>query len=238
MASTILAHFDSEADADRILTVLAKKVTLQDSAVLTPDAAGALTVESLSLSPDERAACEAQLKRGGFILLAQADESGPMLRALDEIAPQALVVALQPSPSSDVAAPAQAVEEETIPIVEAELRVGKREVRRGTARVHSFPVETPARQEVDLLEEEANIARRPVNRRLTDEEVISGGLLKERVFEIAEMREEAVVSKEAYVREELVMAKDVRQRTEQIEDTVRRTEVEMERLEPEETAPR
>ena len=37
-----------------------------------------------------------------------------------------------------------------------------------------------------------------------------------------------MVSKEARVKEELVVNKDVRERTETVEDTVRRTEVEVE----------
>jgi stress response protein YsnF len=46
------------------------------------------------------------------------------------------------------------------------------------------------------------------------------------------MREEAVVSKEAFVREEVVVRKRVTERIEEVRDTVRRTEVETERLEP------
>jgi stress response protein YsnF len=47
------------------------------------------------------------------------------------------------------------------------------------------------------------------------------------------MREEAVVTKEAVVREELVVKKTIEKRVERIQETVRRTAVEMERLEPE-----
>jgi stress response protein YsnF len=44
------------------------------------------------------------------------------------------------------------------------------------------------------------------------------------------MREEAVVSKQAFVREELIVKKTIERRVEQIDETVRRTEVETERL--------
>jgi stress response protein YsnF len=53
------------------------------------------------------------------------------------------------------------------------------------------------------------------------------------VVEITQMREEAVLTKESFVREELVVKKTVEKRVEQIRDTVRRTAVEVERLEPE-----
>jgi stress response protein YsnF len=120
--------------------------------------------------------------------------------------------------------------EQRIPIVEEELRIGKREVLRGGARVHARIEEHPVREEVELLAELTSIERRPAARRLSEQELEEGGLLRERVIEITEMREEAVVSKEAFVREELVVKKTVERRTEIIEDTVRRTRVETERL--------
>jgi len=70
-------------------------------------------------------------------------------------------------------------------------------------------------------------------RRISEAEIAESGLLRERVIEIGEMREEAMVSKQAVVREELVVRRDVEQRTERIADTLRRTEVDVERLEPE-----
>jgi stress response protein YsnF len=72
----------------------------------------------------------------------------------------------------------------------------------------------------------------PQGRSISEEEIAQSGLLQERVIEIGEMREEAVVSKQAVVREELVVRRDVEQRTERISDTLRRTEVDIERLEP------
>ena len=44
------------------------------------------------------------------------------------------------------------------------------------------------------------------------------------------MAEEPVVQKRARVREEVVVGKETKQRTEQVRDTVRRTEVEVEQL--------
>jgi stress response protein YsnF len=56
---------------------------------------------------------------------------------------------------------------------------------------------------------------------------LTGDMLQERTVEMTEMAEEAVVAKEARVREELVIKKTAEQRTEDVEDTVRRTEVEV-----------
>jgi uncharacterized protein (TIGR02271 family) len=113
--------------------------------------------------------------------------------------------------------------EEAIPIVEEDLNVGKRQVEHGRVRVHSHVVETPVQEEVTLREEEVRVERRPVDRPLTGTEAT----FQDRTIEAVERDEEAVVSKDARVKEELVIKKDVEQRTETVSDTVRRTEVEV-----------
>jgi stress response protein YsnF len=145
----------------------------------------------------------------------------------------------EPAPEPEAIAPSEpepappVQAEERIPLVEEELRVGKRTMVRGGARVHSYMEEVPVTTEVELLDERTSIERRSVDRRLTEEEIASSGLLQDRVVEITQMREEAVVTKEAVVREELVVKKTIEKRVERIQETVRRTAVEMERLEPE-----
>ncbi|WP_376090590.1 YsnF/AvaK domain-containing protein [Roseomonas sp. CCTCC AB2023176] len=114
--------------------------------------------------------------------------------------------------------------EERIPIVEERLAVGKREVDRGRVRVRSYVVETPVNEQVTLRDERVTIERRAVDLPLSE----ADDAFRERTIEAVEHDEEAVVAKEARVREELVIRKDVEQRTETISDTVRRTEVEVE----------
>jgi stress response protein YsnF len=53
-------------------------------------------------------------------------------------------------------------------------------------------------------------------------------LFRERTIEAEERDEEAIVSKEARVKEELVVKKDIEERTQTVQDKVRRTEVEVE----------
>jgi uncharacterized protein (TIGR02271 family) len=114
--------------------------------------------------------------------------------------------------------------EEAIPIVEEELNVGKRQVEGGRVRVRSYVVETPVQEQVNLREERVHVERRPTDRPLTG----SDNVFQDRTIEVEEKSEEAVVSKDARVKEELVVKKDVEQRTETVSDTVRRTEVEVE----------
>ncbi|HEY0116013.1 MAG TPA: YsnF/AvaK domain-containing protein [Allosphingosinicella sp.] len=127
-----------------------------------------------------------------------------------------------------LSATGRTVEEERIPLVEEELRVGKREVNRGGARVRSYVRETPVHEQVSLREEHVSVERRPVNEPLARGELDrDSDLLRDRTIEMTEKAEEAVVGKEARVREEVVVRKTAEERNEQIDDTVRRTEVDV-----------
>lgn len=129
--------------------------------------------------------------------------------------------------SGDYAGRSGETEEERIPIVEEELRVGKREVERGGARVRSYVREVPVHEQVNLREEHVDIERRPVDRALGQGDATDGDIFRDREIEMTERAEEAVIGKEARVREELVVRKTVDERTENIDDTVRRTEVDV-----------
>lgn len=122
----------------------------------------------------------------------------------------------------------QAEGEEHIPVVEEELQVGKRAVRRGGVRIHKHVVERPVSEEVSLRDEEIHVERRRVDRPVSaaDEQAF-----KDRTIEVTETDEEAVVSKQARVTEEVVVNKDIRERREEVRDTVRKTDVDVERLE-------
>jgi hypothetical protein len=113
---------------------------------------------------------------------------------------------------------------------EDELRIGTPLKSRGGARVRSVIRETPAEQQVELSEEHVDVENRPSERRLSLGDVKAGGLLMDRTFEIREMREEPVITKEAFVREEVIVRKTVQERTETVRDTVRRTDFELEEL--------
>ena len=119
------------------------------------------------------------------------------------------------------------VEEQQIPIVEEELRIGKREVNRGGARVRSYVRDVPVHEQVSLREEHVSVERRPVDQKIASADLDSGDLLRDRTIEMTETAEEAVVAKQARVREEMVVKKTAEQHVEQIDDTVRRTEVEV-----------
>lgn len=116
--------------------------------------------------------------------------------------------------------------EESIPIAEEEVRVGKREVSRGGVRVHSHVVSTPVEEQVRLRDETVDVERRSVDRPLTE----ADRAFQDRTIEMRETDEEAVVSKDARVTGEVVVRKGAEEHTETVRDTIRRTEVDVENL--------
>jgi uncharacterized protein (TIGR02271 family) len=116
--------------------------------------------------------------------------------------------------------------ERTIPVVEEEVTVGKREVQRGRVRIHSRVVERPVEESVRLRDETVTVERRPVDRPATEADLAAA---RDKTLEVTEVDEEAVVSKQARVVEEVVVRKDAEEHTETVRETVRRTEVEVDR---------
>jgi stress response protein YsnF len=117
---------------------------------------------------------------------------------------------------------------ETLREVEEELSVGKRKVVRGGVRVSSTVTETPVEKTVRLREEEVEVDRESVDRMLSPEEAVEA--FKERTIEMTETGEEAKVEKKARVTGEVSLRKESEGREETVRDTVRRTEVEVEKL--------
>lgn len=118
-------------------------------------------------------------------------------------------------------------DETKIAVVEEELRVGKREVQGGGVRVSAEVVEEPIVEEVSLREEHIHVERRPVDRAATDADFTN---FREGTLELTETHEEAIVDKQARVVEEVIVRKDVEERTETVRDTVRHTEVDVENI--------
>lgn len=116
--------------------------------------------------------------------------------------------------------------EEVIPVVEETLVVGKRDVSRGGVRVRSYVTETPVHEQVRLRNERINVERRPVDLPLS---AADGDTFRERTIDMTATGEEAVVGKTARVVEEVVVSKTAEEHVETVDDTVRRTDVEVDR---------
>jgi uncharacterized protein (TIGR02271 family) len=178
------------------------------------------------------------IKRGGTLVTVKADDARAEMAAeimsrhnvvnLDERVSQwqgATGQAKTDTATARPAAAAGATREEKLEVVEEEMRVGKRAVAGGGVRVYAHVTEKPVEEQVNLRQERVDVERRPVDRPATGADVVA---FKDETIEVTEMREEAVVQKEARVVEEIAVSKDVEQRTETVRDTVRRTEVDVE----------
>jgi len=113
-------------------------------------------------------------------------------------------------------------EEMTIPVMEEQLRVGKRETTTGGVRVERYVTETPVEEQVRLRDETVRVERRDVNRPASETDFDT---FEEGTIEILEEHEEPVVEKQARVVGEVNVKKEARERVETVRGDVRRTDV-------------
>lgn len=151
------------------------------------------------------------------------DESAPMLSDT-EIANERSRYATRSATDTTATG---ATGETRIPIVEEDIKIGKRVVQRGGVRIHQRVTETPVQESVNLQQEHVKVERHAVDEPATEADLAA---FKEGTVELRESAEEPVVSKTARVVEEVVVGKEVTQETANIKDTVRRTDVEVEQL--------
>jgi uncharacterized protein (TIGR02271 family) len=134
-------------------------------------------------------------------------------------------------PAAAAALPARPVtsdlgKQEVIRLAEEHLEVGKRLVESGTTRIRRFVTEKPVDAEVTLHEEHAEVVRRAI----TEPDYVQDIDWSDRTVEVLETQEEAVVSKTARVVEEVAVGKTGSDHVQQVHDTVRRQQVEVERV--------
>ncbi len=178
------------------------------------------------------------IRDGGMVVAVSTEESKSDLvedifakhsaKKIDE----AMKTAMEPEntaalPLAAASTQAGTIEAETaIPVVAEELVVGKRKVDQGGVRVFRRVVEIPVEESVSLREEHVTMERRPVDRAVTDSDQAFGN----RTIELTETAEEAVISKNARVVEEVLVGKQASEHVETVRDTVRKTEVEVEQI--------
>jgi uncharacterized protein (TIGR02271 family) len=104
---------------------------------------------------------------------------------------------------------------------EEELRVGKREADAGQVRLRKVVETEPVSADVDLRRETASIERHEVN------QPARPGQIGEQEATLDLQREDAVVQKDAIVKEEVTARKQEETRTETIEEDVRKERIEV-----------
>ena len=115
----------------------------------------------------------------------------------------------------------------SLEVIKEDLMVGKREVTTGGVRLRSRIISKPVSESVRLREEEVIVSRTPVDRPATSADLDT---FQEGVVEMTETAEVPVVHKTARVVEEVSIGKQAHENVETITETVRETEVDVERL--------
>lgn len=114
-------------------------------------------------------------------------------------------------------------EADILRLAEEQVEVGKRLVSEGSTRVRRYTVTDTVSEDISLHEQHADIFRRSVN-----EPALAGEVdWSEKTVEVAETHEQPVINKTTHVKEEVVVRTDGSDRTETINDTVRRQEVDI-----------
>lgn len=255
MSRTITAMFDSRSEAETAREQLRTEVGA-DARIIDQSSAGAgegsyesrgfwADLKEMFVAEGDRPSYEEGVRRGHFLLCAkvpeeQADRACSIIESGGSIDFEqreqqwrsegwAGSGTTRDTSGSEKRATERGniVEEERIPIVEEQLRVGKRETERGGARVRSYVEERPVNESVNLREEHVNVERRPVDQPVASRDLDSNGLLQERSVEMRETAEKPVVGKEARVKEEVVVQKTADEHTEEVHDKVRNTNVEV-----------
>ena len=117
-------------------------------------------------------------------------------------------------------------DEITIPIIEEQITVGKRTVEKGGVNVRTTMTEKEVSETVHLREENVTVERHKVDRAVD----ANTDAFKEGSFDVTTKAEVPTVSKKARVVEEVVIDKEMTERSETVRDTVKRTDVEVDEI--------
>ena len=123
-------------------------------------------------------------------------------------------------------------EQESVPVIEEQVAIGKRKVLRGGVRLTSSVSERPVEETIRLREEKVAVEQHGTDRKLSPEEAEK--VFQQQTIELTETAEEPVISKEARVVGEVSLEKTVAEREETVQTTARRTDVKVEKIDPNE----
>lgn len=230
MANAIVTLLDKAGDAEKLVQDLVKGGFDKSRVKTIAQSSAGSVISSLTTMnvPQESAQFYQEgVKRGGTLVTLDVEDNDidramEIINRYETVDINTRADEFRKSGFSDFNLDQQG--EVALPVVEEELRVGKRAVERGGVRVFSRVIERPVEETVSLREEKVTVERRPADR------VVTNADFKEGSLEVTERGEEVVTDKQARVVEEVIVGKDVTERAETVRDTVRRTDVEVEQI--------
>lgn len=159
--------------------------------------------------------------------LVAADIADQDAEAAEAILDENGAIDLPEAAAQPKAARGTKVEEETVPVVEEEVEIGKRRVSKGGMRVTTEVTETPVRKTVRLRDETVDVEHHKADRALSQREAEAA--FEKKTLEMTATSETPKVTKEARVVEEVVLSKKAAEHEKAVEATARRTDVKVER---------
>jgi stress response protein YsnF len=246
---TVIAAFSDRAAAEQAINEL-RSLNIQKSDIEMLEGGESNHLPRLLSKrvPQDRADLYAEvLRRGAMVVIVDCkdDEAQQVATLLDERGSLDLDSAAsrwrtagwkgysegaQPFDETMAASEREDLERESFAVIEEQVNVGKREVEQGGVRLRAFVTEHPVEQTVQLREEHVEVKREAV-----DEPVpiaTDPGTFTEEEFVVTATSEVPVVEKQARVVERVSIEKQAETRTETIEETERRRDVEVEKLDP------
>jgi uncharacterized protein (TIGR02271 family) len=203
-------------------------------------------LEKIGLAKSEAAQCVDGIRRGGTLeaIVVEDDKEAEAVAIMRRCAGEGSIrervaegVAPETSAGEGTTAPTdirertaeatgvreRAGEEIVIPVIEEELRVGKREYEAGGLRVKTRVASVPVDKTVTLREEHVNVERRVIDRPIA----LDDDAFRERSLDLTASTEEPIFEKQARVVEEIHLHKDMSERVETVHDTLRHTDVQI-----------
>ncbi len=170
MASTIVSLFDNASDAQNVVSELTQ-AGFGKSDINTLSGKSGNTMQALTSAnvPEDAARFyEEGVRRGGSLVTVRVEDK-QIDRAMEiiernnvvDIDERATQYQSSGSTKFNMGDAARVNKGETVlPVIQEELRIGKRAVQRGGVRVYSRVTETPVEEQVTLREEHVNVNRR------------------------------------------------------------------------------
>ena len=246
---TVIAAFRGRADADNAIRELSL-LDLEDSNIQILESGDTNPYPKLVARrvPEDRATLYAEVaRRGAPVVIIEVEDrlADSVAQLLDEHGSLDLDSAArrwrtsgwegyresaQPFEESEARRERMELERESMAVIQEVVNVGNREVEQGGMRLRSFITETPVPENIELREEHVEVKREAVAEPLPSSADDSTFTEEEHV--VTATTEEPVIEKRVRVVERVQVEKTADTRTETIEETERRRDVEVEPLEP------
>ena len=234
MSTTIIAMYDNAGKAQQVADEVVRAGVSRDAVEVlqgngTSSLVGKLTERGVE---EQEAAIYAEVigKGGAMVAVDAPDETAEnACEIMNRLGARDLEQLLAKAGGSRQ-------EQESVPVVEEQVSIGKRKVLRGGVRVTSSVSERPVEETVRLRDETIAVEQHRADRKLSPEEAEKA--FQQKTVELTETDEEAVISKEARVVEEVSLRKTAAEREETVQTTARRTDVDVEKIDADEVKQR